>query len=107
MIDFNAIKKAQTLDGKIDIFTCRKLERIADNTQVIQDGKANEYLTTAEIKSRIEKLFMKFDGGWFCDDNKKRFDEIIASFLQMDIVYNEGSKLRKHLAGANKLERNQ
>ena len=101
MIDFSSIMKAQTLDGKIDIITCRNLERVADYTQVIQEGKTREYPTIDEIKSRIKKLFKKLDREWFCDDNKKRFDDIKANFLQIDTVFNEGSKLRKHLASAD------
>lgn len=81
MIDYSAIKKAQTLEGKIDIFTCKNSVRIADYIQVIEEGKAREYLTIDEIKSRIKKLLMKLDGEWFCNDNKKRFDEIKANFF--------------------------
>jgi hypothetical protein len=105
MIDFNSIKKAQTLDGKIDIFTNENLQRVADYITVIQEGKARKNLTIDEIKSRIKKLFMKLDGEWFFDDNKKRFDKIKANFLETDVVY-EGSKLKRHLTSENIIERN-
>ena len=81
MIDFSAIKKAQTLEGKIDIFTCKNSGRTADYIQVIEEGKASECLSIDEFNSRIKKLLMKLDGEWFCNDNKKRFDEIMANLI--------------------------
>lgn len=90
--------------AKKDIVERLRIATKQDYFSVLKEAKRQNSLTIEELQSRIIKIFMQLDREWFFDNNRQRFDKIKADFMQTNVVYNEQSKLVKHLTGVDKLE---
>ena len=107
MIDFremNILEKLLRLDPETADYFRPGCFRAVKYQNILHEQAARRLMTMDELKERVKNFFMKLDREWFFDDNQKRFDKIRLNFLQTNINYSEGSKLRKHLTDASKIE---